>query len=561
MEVFWPGLVDFAFRSDLLARMNQPVFGDFSPSRRALALFLMAAGLVWGSVGALAASRTETHKPNFILILADDLGYGDIGPFGSTRNRTPNLDRMAREGMKLTSFYAAPVCTPSRAQVLTGCYAKRVSLPNVLSPMSSVGLSAGEHTIAELLKREGYETMVVGKWHVGDHPDFLPLRHGFDHYFGLPYSNDMGKEDGQLGKGRRPPLPLVRDEQVIEVVAPKDQDRLTERYTDEAVKFIREQNDRPFFLYLPHTAVHTPIHPGDHFKGKSASPFSDWVEELAWSVGRVLDTVRELRLAERTLVIFTSDNGPWLPKGTNAGTAFPLRGGKGSTWEGGGAQPGDEMMAPCQQRAGNLAAGIVGVGHQVEGLAQAQVPEQAHQLVEQSAVMAVGEDQPFVNATGQRDSEDLAQRGDQQGDRLAGMSHDERRFGVARSGLMERLDGRHVPPLLGRFDPVGQEDQTAAAADELPGEESRNGPMRPEADQLGHVQTWGMEEGEQPVIAGRGEPMRPHETGHARIVGADAHGDQDHEEPQEGSLPGAGGTEGGHGVKPMNPEQHNGPQV
>ena len=299
----------------------------------------MAASLMSDTVFAQTGKQHGTPKPNFILILADDLGYGDIGSFGSTRNRTPNLDRMAREGMKLTSFYAAPVCTPSRAQILTGCYAKRVSLPNVLSPMSSVGLSAGEHTIAELLKREGYATMVIGKWHVGDHPDFLPLRHGFDHYFGLPYSNDMGKEDGQLGRGKRPPLPLVRDEQVIEVVMPKDQDRLTERYTDEAVKFIRERKDQPFFLYLPHTAVHTPIHPGDHFKGKSASPFSDWVEELDWSVGRVLDTVRELRLAERTLVIFTSDNGPWLPKGTNAGTAFPLRGGKGSTWEGGVREP------------------------------------------------------------------------------------------------------------------------------------------------------------------------------------------------------------------------------
>src|SRR6185436_3749738 len=138
--------------------------------------------------------------------------------FGSKTNRTPNLDRMAREGMKLTSFYAAPVCTPSRAQVLTGCYAKRVSLPGVLGPASGTGISAKEHTIAELLKQRGYATMVIGKWHVGDHPDFLPLRHGFDHYFGLPYSNDMGAEDGQLGKGRRPPLPLVRDEKVLEVV-------------------------------------------------------------------------------------------------------------------------------------------------------------------------------------------------------------------------------------------------------------------------------------------------------------------------------------------------------
>ena len=307
-----------------------------------LSRMLLLSAIILGLWSASAIGQTKSStatKPNFIIILADDLGYGDIGPFGSKTNRTPNLDRMAREGMKLTSFYAAPVCTPSRAQILTGCYAKRVSLPAVLGPASSIGISAKEHTIAELLKEQGYATMAIGKWHVGDHPDFLPTRHGFDHYFGLPYSNDMGSEDGQLGKGNRPPLPLVRDMQVIEEVAPRDQDRLTKRYTDEAVKFICEQKFKPFFLYLPHTAVHTPIHPGDKFRGKSVTPFSDWVEELDWSVGRVLDTVREIGAGENTLVIFTSDNGPWLPKGTNAGTAYPLRGGKGSTWEGGARVP------------------------------------------------------------------------------------------------------------------------------------------------------------------------------------------------------------------------------
>ncbi|MSR65750.1 MAG: arylsulfatase [Pedosphaera sp.] len=319
--------------------MNCLTLTNYSRLHKSAAILLLAIGLIVNPTFAQPVKSRENQKPNFILILADDLGYGDIGAFGSTRNRTPHLDRMAREGMKLTSFYAAPVCTPSRAQILTGCYAKRVSLPGVLGPASATGISSNELTIAELLKQRGYATMVIGKWHVGDHPDFLPTRHGFDHYFGLPYSNDMGKEDGQLGKGNRPPLPLVRDDKVIEVVKPKDQDQLTERYTDEAVKFIRAQKDHPFFLYLPHTAVHTPIHPGDKFNGKSASPFSDWVEELDWSVGRVLDTVRELKLSERTLVIFTSDNGPWLPKGTNAGTAFPLRGGKGSTWEGGVREP------------------------------------------------------------------------------------------------------------------------------------------------------------------------------------------------------------------------------
>ena len=298
-------------------------------------VWLIGASLLSATAFAKTPNAGETQKPNFIIIFVDDLGYGDIGPFGCKSNSTPNLDRMAREGMKLTSFYAAPVCTPSRAQVLTGCYAKRVSLPGVLGPANATGISAEEHTIAELLKKQGYATMVIGKWHVGDHPDFLPTRHGFDQYFGLPYSNDMGNEDAQLGKGNRPPLPLVRQEKVIEVVKPRDQDRLTERYTDEAVKFIRKQKKQPFFLYMPHTAVHTPIHPGDKFRKQNANPFSAWVTELDWSVGRVLDTLRDLKLDKNTLVFFTSDNGPWLPKGTNAGTAFPLHGGKGSTWEGG----------------------------------------------------------------------------------------------------------------------------------------------------------------------------------------------------------------------------------
>ena len=275
----------------------------------------------------------------------DDMGYGDIGPFNSdTKNRTPNLDRMAKEGMKLTSFYAAPVCTPSRAQILTGCYAKRVSLPQVIMPASPIGLNRDEHTIASLLKAQGYATLCVGKWHVGDQPDFLPVHYGFDHYFGLPYSNDMGgewdgAEDTPTDK-RKPPLPLVRDEKVIETLKPADQDRLTERYTEEAVQFIRDHKDSPFFLYLAHTAVHVPLHPGAKFKGKSANgAYGDWVEEADASLGRVLDTLRELHLEENTLVVFSSDNGPWLIQGKDGGTAGPLRGGKGGTYEGGVREP------------------------------------------------------------------------------------------------------------------------------------------------------------------------------------------------------------------------------
>ncbi len=290
----------------------------------------VAAVAVWAGTGIVRAA--DAPPPNLIFVFIDDLGYGDIGPFGSVSNRTPNLDRMAKEGMRLTSFYAAPVCTPSRAQVITGCYAKRVSLPHVLGPCSGIGIGAGEHTIAELLKARGYATMCIGKWHCGDHPDFLPTKHGFDRYFGIPYSNDMGARKG----GGKPPLPLVRDTTVVEVLDDAGQDRITERYTDEAVGFIREHRKAPFFLYFPHTAVHVPIHPGTNFAGRSANGrFSDWVGEVDWSVGRVLDTLRDLGIAEKTLVVFSSDNGPWLSKGSDGGTALPLRGGKGGTFEGG----------------------------------------------------------------------------------------------------------------------------------------------------------------------------------------------------------------------------------
>lgn len=304
-------------------------------------------------------------KPNVVFILMDDMGYGDITPFNpKTKNRTPQLERMAREGMKLTSFYAAPVCTPSRAQVLTGCYAKRVSLPAVIFPAAPVGLSADEATIAGLLKKQGYATLCVGKWHVGDQLEFLPTRRGFDHYLGLPYSNDMGgewdgAEDAPAGK-RRPPLPLVRDEKVIETLQPADQDRLTQRYTDEAVKFIEEHKDRPFFLYLPHTAVHVPLHPGKEFRGKSDNgTYGDWVEEADASTGRILDTLRALKLDRKTLVIFSSDNGPWLTQGKNGGEAGPLRGGKGGTYEGGVRVP-TLAWWPGQIAAGSSCDAVAG---------------------------------------------------------------------------------------------------------------------------------------------------------------------------------------------------------
>jgi len=290
--------------------------------------FLLLSLFVISSGHAFAAER-----PNIVIIFIDDLGYGDIGPFGATKQRTPNLDQMASEGMKLTSFYAAPVCSVSRAQLLTGCYGARVSVPGVYPPGSANGLNPEEHTIAERLKELGYATMCIGKWHVGDQPGFLPTRQGFDRYFGIPYSNDMHLQSTETGERV---VPLLRDDKVAELLTDEAQSRIVERYTEEAVGFIRASKDQPFLLYLPHTAVHTPIHAGAAFAGKSANGrFGDWVEEVDWSVGRVVDTLRELKLAENTLVIFTSDNGPWLKQGADGGSAGPLRGGKGSTWEGG----------------------------------------------------------------------------------------------------------------------------------------------------------------------------------------------------------------------------------
>jgi arylsulfatase A len=291
-------------------------------------IFLSLLFLIGVSLSSFAAA-----PPNIVIIFMDDMGYGDIGPFGATQQKTPSLDRMAAEGMKLTSFYAAPVCSVSRAQVLTGCYGVRVDVPAVYGPGGARGLNPDEHTIAERLKERGYATMCIGKWHVGDQPEFLPTRQGFDHYFGIPYSNDMQVKSTATGQQV---VPLLRDDKVLELLTDDQQSRIVERYTDEAVRFITSNKDKPFLLYLPHTAIHTPIYPGEAFRGKSSNGrVGDWIEEVDWSTGRILDTLRALKLAENTLVIFTSDNGPWLVKKSDSGSAGPLRGGKGSTWEGG----------------------------------------------------------------------------------------------------------------------------------------------------------------------------------------------------------------------------------
>ena len=284
-------------------------------------------------LAALLAASAPARPPNVVVIFIDDMGYGDIGPFGATKQRTPHLDRMAKEGMKLTSFYATPVCSVSRAQMLTGCYGARVSVPGVYFPGQSVGLNPSEVTVAERLKEKGYATQMVGKWHLGDQPEFLPTRQGFDHYYGIPYSNDMLKKSAET---KVPVVPVLRDEKVAELMDGEGQRRLVELYTKEAVDFITRSKDQPFYLYFAHNAVHTPIWPGAAFAGKSQNGrFGDWVEEVDWSVGQVLDTLRAQGLDKDTLVVFTSDNGPWLTKGADGGSAGPLRGGKGSTWEGG----------------------------------------------------------------------------------------------------------------------------------------------------------------------------------------------------------------------------------
>ena len=284
-------------------------------------------------------NRSQIKSPNLVLIFCDDLGYGDLACYGNKDHRTPNLDRMAKEGMKFTDFYVTSgVCTPSRSSLMTGCYPRRVDLHvnarpkgsigrQVLFPKAKKGLNPNEITIAEILKEKGYATACIGKWHLGDQPEFLPTRQGFDYYYGIPYSNDMNCDFC--------PLPLMRNEKVIE--APVDQNTLTQRYTKEVIQFIQESREKPFFVYLPHAMTHNPLHASDSFRGKSANGiFGDAVEEIDWSTKEILNTLRELELDKSTLVIFTSDNGAASRYG---GSNAPLSGWKGSTFEGGMREP------------------------------------------------------------------------------------------------------------------------------------------------------------------------------------------------------------------------------
>ncbi|HEV3384870.1 MAG TPA: sulfatase, partial [Gemmata sp.] len=304
-----------------------------------LVLFISLAPLFPASI---AHSAEPTRPPNIVLIFTDDQGYGDVGCYGAKGFETPNLDKLAKEGVRFTDFYVSqPVCSASRASLLTGCYANRIGIHLALGPSSRVGINNTEMTIAEACKSKGYATGMVGKWHLGHHPQFLPTRHGFDSYYGLPYSNDMWPSHPEAKAGTYPPLPLLDGEKIVNPnVMAADQAQLTTQYTGRAVKFIETNKDKPFFLYVAHTMPHVPLFVSDKFKGKSKQGlYGDVIEELDWSVGEIIKALDDHKLAANTLVMFSCDNGPWLSYGNHGGSAGPLREGKGTVWEGGVREP------------------------------------------------------------------------------------------------------------------------------------------------------------------------------------------------------------------------------
>jgi len=304
--------------------------------------------------------------PNIILIFTDDQGYGDVGSYGAVQFNTPNLDQMAADGMRFTHFYTAQaVCSASRAAILTGCYPNRIGITGALFPTSEIGLNPNEVTIAEMLKNKGYATGIFGKWHLGHLKPFLPLQHGFDEYFGLPYSNDMWpvdfegnpvtKDSERPWKINFPVLPLIEgNEKVGEVRTLEDQAQLVTKYTERALAFIKKHQSEPFFLYLPHTMPHVPLGVSEKFKGKSDQGlYGDVMMEIDWSVDQIIKALAENNLEDNTLVIFTSDNGPWLNFGNHAGSTGGLREGKGTSFEGG-------QRVPCIMRwPGTIPSGTV----------------------------------------------------------------------------------------------------------------------------------------------------------------------------------------------------------
>jgi arylsulfatase A-like enzyme len=277
------------------------------------------------------------RAPNVVIIFCDDMAYADIAPFGA-ETATPNLSRFAREGMRFTDFYVGQaVCSASRAALLTGCYPNRIGIQGALPPRARIGIHSNEVTIAEVLKERGYATAIFGKWHLGDAPQFLPTRHGFDEYFGLPYSNDMWPFH-PTNPTNYPPLPLYENEKVVQLMP--DQTQLTTWYTERAVDFIDRKKDQPFFVYLAHNMPHVPLFVSKKFEGKSGRGlYADVIMEIDWSVGEVMRALKRNGVDDETLVIFTSDNGPWLVYGDHAGSALPLREGKGTTFDGGMREP------------------------------------------------------------------------------------------------------------------------------------------------------------------------------------------------------------------------------
>jgi len=336
-----------------------------------------------------AADGGKDRPPNFVIIFIDDMGYADVGCFGAEGYETPNLDRMAAEGTRCTDFYAAAsVCTPSRAALMTGCYPQRVGLPHVLGPKAQIGISDGETTIAQMLKGLpnatrrvgdpeplGYATACYGKWHLGHLPQFLPTHHGFDEYFGLPYSNDMWPKHPEAPKDY-PDLPLIEGERIV--AYDPDQTQLTTWYTERAVRFIEKNKDRPFLLYLPHSMCHVPLFVSDKFKGKSQRGlFGDVIMEIDWSAGQILSTLKRLGLDKNTMVLFCSDNGPWLSYGDHAGSARPLREGKGTSFDGGQREP-TILWWPGQIPAGRVCrapATTMDMLPTIAGLTGAKLPE------------------------------------------------------------------------------------------------------------------------------------------------------------------------------------------
>lgn len=292
------------------------------------------------------AATSHAASPNVLLINLDDFGYGDLACHGAKGWTTPNLDSLARQGIRFTDFYVAqPVCSASRAALLTGCYPNRIGIAGALNSSAKVGIHANETTLAEIFQSKGYATGIAGKWHLGHHKQFLPTRHGFDSWLGLPYSNDMWPYRTTVKPGTHPPLPLYENESVIDAdVTAEDQTTLTRRYTQRALDFITANRAKPFFFYLAHTMPHVPLYGDPKFQGTSAyGRYGDIIQEIDAGIGEILAALKKHDLEAKTLVIFTSDNGPWLPYGKHAGTSGGLREGKGTVWEGG-------VRVPCLMR-------------------------------------------------------------------------------------------------------------------------------------------------------------------------------------------------------------------